>query len=59
LEAIAPVINSVIRTAAAATAIPTRNILVKRETLFPAEDEVMRLLRLGLGTCKMNPIRYD
>jgi hypothetical protein len=59
LEAIAPVINSVIRTATAATAIPTRNILVKRETPFPAEDEVRRLLRLGLDTFKMNPIQYD
>jgi hypothetical protein len=42
-----------------AMAIPPRRVLIKGEADFLAEDETTRLLRLGLGTCKMNSTRYD
>jgi hypothetical protein len=40
-------------------AIPPRRILIKGEADFLAEDEIRRFLRLGLGICKLNSIRYD
>jgi hypothetical protein len=40
-------------------AIPTRTILNRGEADFVAEDDIRRFLRLGLGACKMDSIRYD
>src|SRR5439155_22863424 len=54
-----PVSSSIIKATIATAAIPLRNILVKKETVLPAEDEATRFLRLCLDTCKMNPIQYS
>ena len=60
IELAAPLtIVSTTRRLIATIPIAITRIRVKRVVFSPPEDEMIRFLRLGLGTCKMNAVRYS